>query len=283
MKIKSKITIDDNYTNRNALLILPGCPVKYQGTIVGKCISVETTDGSRDIVIEYEISDEQFVGQITDNFIFTMDMNKREVMISRPDAMPELSTVNKPFKQARIKIILSLVYDFMQVPYAMSMMNLKKSNYTTFDISRGPQIIAMNLALKDFEDYDAILLTEWDHDFEPDALEKLWNMNVPIASAMFKSRKGDHNWLLIDESGKENKYVNPKSMTEPFSMDCTGLGFMLIRREVLEKIGRPIFKPFSELHNNIDRQLCRDIRSAGFDVTVNPQVRLGHYCTDRVY
>lgn len=261
MKVKVKQNIKDTTLKPDMFV---GLFVEYKGKVVGKCVAAQYDDGSDYAELEYEVSD-------ADQFKKGIEADQIELCKF------------KPFNQARIKIVLSLVYDFMQVPYAMSLMNLRKSKFTKLDISRGPQIIAMNMAMKDFEDYDAILLTEWDHDFEPDALEKLWNMNVPVASAMFKSRSGSHHWLLIDESGKENAYVPPPSMTEPFRMDCTGLGFMLIRREVFEKMGRPIFKPFSELHNNIDRQLCRDIKSAGFDVMINPQVRLGHYSTERIY
>ena len=285
MKIKSKIEIERIIAKDPQGIV--GLPLKYRGLIIGKCISATFTKGDRCAVIEYEITDKQIIDKISSGKIISIEkIIADEDTINCDLGLHDFVVINydKPFKQARIKIVLSLAYDFMQVPYVMSMMNLKKSGFTSFDISRGPQIIAMNLAMKDFEDYDAILLTEWDHDFKPDALETLWNMNVPVASAIFKSRKGDHNWLLIDETTDEDKrYVNPPSMTDPFSIDCTGLGFMLIRREVLEKIGRPIFKPFSKLYHNIDRELCRDIKKAGFEVTINPNVRLGHYCTKRVY
>jgi len=278
VKIKTRTELKDGDIKPEAFV---GLPLKYKGKTVGKCVAAQYTNGEGFAEMEYEISDKEIMKELT-----TGNKGGKSIEfdnISLPMQIPELSTASKPFKQARIKIVLSLVYDFMQVPYVKSLMNLKKPGYTNLDISRGPQILAMNNSMSDFEDYDAILLTEWDHDFEPDALEKLWNMNVPVASALFKSRNGDHNWLLIDESGEENMYVSPVSMTDPFRIDCTGLGFMLIRKEVLAKIGRPIFKPFLELHNNIDRQLCRDIKTAGFDVMINPQVRLGHYGTERIF
>ena len=69
----------------------------------------------------------------------------------------------------------------------------------------------------------------------------------------------------------------------PFKADYTGFGWILIKQGVFEKLKYPWFMPrLMKVNDSIsevtseDVAFCIDARQAGFDIWVNPKVRVGH-------
>ncbi len=71
--------------------------------------------------------------------------------------------------------------------------------------------------------------------------------------------------------------------TDPYTIDWCGMGWMLIKRGVMEKVQYPWFAPrnvrFSEdvidcLSEDLSFQL--NLKEAGFDIWLHPEVKVGH-------
>lgn len=185
----------------------------------------------------------------------------------------------KPFKDARIKMILGLGSTLMHSFYVLSFLNMKKPKYLMFSFGYGPLHWVLNDLITDFKEYDAVLITEWDHEFAPDILEKLWNDNKPVVAAIYRSRHDPrHPFCLMmeKEKGKGVTYVEPADFNKLGVVDAAGMGFMLVRKEVFDKLEKPFFEFGPNSYYNTDRCFCRKLRKAGFKIWVDPRARIGH-------
>ena len=71
-----------------------------------------------------------------------------------------------------------------------------------------------------------------------------------------------------------NRYLN---------VEYTGMGWMLMKKDVIEQLKYPWF--YHELYKNDnfvemlseDVSFCRNLKKAGFDIYVDLDVRVGHY------
>lgn len=204
-----------------------------------------------------------------------------EFPILSEDQVEELAI--KPFKEARIKMILGLASTLMHSFYVLSFLNMERPKYLMFAYSYGPLHWALNDLTQDYEKYDAILITEWDHEFPPDTLKKLWEDNKPVVAAIYKSRNDPrHPFCLMmeKEKGKGVTYVQPSNFNELGTVDVCGMGFMLVRKEVFDKIEKPFFEFGDNSYYNSDRCFCRKLRKHGFKVWVDPRARIGHLIND---
>ena len=192
----------------------------------------------------------------------------------------------KNFDDAKILMVLNLAYPTCYVFYFTSFLAMKRprgKGVINFQYNVGPPHMALNEATKTWKDFDAVLLTEWDHQFPQDGLEKLWNDNKPVVSGMYRSRRAkDNEYILMNEDPKTNVmtgYVKPPK-ERLFTIDATGLGFMLIRKEVLEKLKPPFFEMGQEGKDNFDRMWCRKLREHGFKIWIDQEVKLGHWISE---
>lgn len=129
-----------------------------------------------------------------------------------------------------------------------------------------------------------------DIEFEPEDVAKLWNLETDIACGVYAMKKRDAQWFA---AWKDGKLVSDLDQFEgPIEVDYAGTGFLLIRREVLEKLaetapsyegpnGRVPALFLTPIHNDglesEDYHFCRIAREAGFKIIMEPSVRLGHY------
>ena len=89
-------------------------------------------------------------------------------------------------------------------------------------------------------------------------------------------RKKEGKWELIGVSGMEKRQAL-------FKAEFAGLHFMLVKKGVFEKLDYPWFSPDPRLEYNgvttydpEDVSFCQKAKAAGFDIWVDPKVRLGH-------
>jgi len=148
--------------------------------------------------------------------------------------------------------------------------------------------------------YDYIMWIDSDIIFETENLLELLRMNKDIASGWYNQavsgiptnqstvvekmndkelyEKGSHHYETAEEMLRR---------TEPFKVDYCGFGWMLIKKGVYEKIPYPWFVPrvvqlkrpdgiILEDVCSEDISMCQDFKKYGFDIWVNPKVRVGH-------
>ena len=70
--------------------------------------------------------------------------------------------------------------------------------------------------------------------------------------------------------------------TELLEVDYSGLGFLLIKKGVLESLEYPWFKPrFIEIEDKEDFAMedvsfCLDTKEKGYQIFIDPTIRVGH-------
>lgn len=129
-----------------------------------------------------------------------------------------------------------------------------------------------------------------DIEFSPEDVAKLWNLETDIAVGVYAMKKRDAQWFAAWKDGELVKDLD--RFTGPVEVDYAGTGFMLIRREVIEALaklhgsyegqhGRVPALFMTPIHRDCleseDYHFCRIAREAGFRVTMDPSVRLGHW------
>lgn len=192
----------------------------------------------------------------------------------------EISISGKPYSKAKIKIVLSLKSQNTYQFYWTSIMNLKKPKGLILRVGMSIDLISsMENLFEDWDEYDAILITEWDHEFSPDSLQKLWEDKKPVIGGLYRSRHAKDFPYLI---AKENpyKYLTGFPAKELFTVDSTGTGFMLLRKEAIAKLKKPFFGFYKD---GMDRFVCNRIREAGMNIWIDPKVRIGHYISQVMY
>lgn len=148
--------------------------------------------------------------------------------------------------------------------------------------------------------YDYIMWIDSDIIFKTEDLIELLKMNKDIAAGWYVQSNGgimSNQSTVVENSNKQqlyekgsNKYETIEDMsrrTEPFKVDYCGFGWILIKKGVYEKIPYPWFvprviqlqKPDGTILEDVcseDISMCEDFRKYGFDIWVNPKVRVGH-------
>lgn len=146
-------------------------------------------------------------------------------------------------------------------------------------------------------DYDYIMWIDSDSVFNPEDFKNILdqmeeNPDLPILSALYFKDEGKE-FSAVERVDKDHleKYGTPKFLTpndikgkkELLRIEYNGLGFMMVRFGVYEKITYPWFQPvlFYHNHNVIgfaseDASFCLRAKEAGFDVWVDPKIIIGH-------
>lgn len=94
-------------------------------------------------------------------------------------------------------------------------------------------MVSAFLTQVDLKVYERILFIDADIDFSADDVAKLWNLDLPVAVAAYSMKRMD-NPLSAWRNGKLVEITD--DMKEPFEVDYAGTGFMMIKREVLERM-----------------------------------------------
>ena len=142
--------------------------------------------------------------------------------------------------------------------------------------------------------YDYILWIDSDMVFEPEDLFKLIDHDKDVVSGMYKM-SDNINYATVEKMDEEffeqwmhYPFLNQKTIDQKegklFKADYTGMGFMLVKYGVFEKMKYPYFYPRKQEWPQYgweefvwdDVEFCLRVKEAGFDVWVDPGVRLGH-------
>jgi glycosyltransferase involved in cell wall biosynthesis len=126
-----------------------------------------------------------------------------------------------------------------------------------------------------FLDADMVYPRDFIYDLiraDVDVISPLYFKKVPPYAAVCAYRRSDDRQLLVPLMKYERGLVE---------VDVTGCGGMLIRREVLEKVGSPwfaydIYKPTGEMTVSEDVTFCEKVQQAGFKVMVDTRIVAGH-------
>jgi len=138
-------------------------------------------------------------------------------------------------------------------------------------------------------DHTHMMWLDADIDFVADDVAKLWNMDADIAVGVYQMKKegaGYAAWLggkLITELDQ---------FKEPIAVDYAGTGFMMIKREVIERLSLEV-PAFANEYTDVpalymtpisggvlmseDYFFCELAREHGYKVMMDTSVRLGHW------
>ena len=140
-------------------------------------------------------------------------------------------------------------------------------------------------------DYDYMLWVDSDNVFTTNDFIKLYQLNKEIASGLYLTQNGK-NFATVKDWDEEFykkhgafEFLTPekiKDKKQPFVVDYTGFGFILIKRGVFEKLQYPWFRPIWKKFGNIneftmeDVSFCHLVRELGMKVWVHPEVIVKH-------
>lgn len=151
--------------------------------------------------------------------------------------------------------------------------------------------------------YDYIMWIDSDMIFKTEDLMDLLAMDKDVAAGWYVQSPGNglmptsDTTVVINSDKKElyekgsNKCETVEDMakkTGPFTADYCGFGWVLVKKGVYEKIPYPWFvprvvqlkKPDGTILEDVqseDISMCEDFRKYGFDIWINPKVRVGHH------
>lgn len=128
-----------------------------------------------------------------------------------------------------------------------------------------------------------------DIEFAAEDVAKLWNLQADIAVAAYAMKRPDRPL----SAWKDGRLVRLEDCpAEPFPVDYAGTGFMLIARRVVAALaataesyagphGRVPALYMTPVHDDgfesEDYHFCRRARAAGFEVIMDPSIRLKHW------
>jgi hypothetical protein len=142
-------------------------------------------------------------------------------------------------------------------------------------------------------DYDVWVTIDSDIRFTPDQIIELIEdtKKYPVVSGLYRMEdlkhyacvkewdteyfktNGSFRFMEVGEPEKEDKYI---------SVAYNGMGFFACRKGVIEKLKYPYFSyPLVDIDGlrdtcSEDVAFCKNLMDAGFDVTVNTTLRVGH-------
>ena len=140
-------------------------------------------------------------------------------------------------------------------------------------------------------EYDYMLWIDSDIVFQIDDFIKLYNMKEDIASGLYLMQDGKHYATV--ENWDENYFVKHGSFEfltselingrkNPFYVDYTGFGFILIKKGIFESLKYPWFRPLWKKFGSVteftmeDVSFCHMVKDLGYKVSVNPEVVVNH-------
>ncbi|MDD5163485.1 MAG: hypothetical protein PHD95_04730 [Candidatus ainarchaeum sp.] len=164
----------------------------------------------------------------------------------------------------------------------------KKFQVEIFQVDSTVVDVARNVLVENFlkSDCTHMLFLDSDMVMPPDIVERLLSHNKEVVSGLYFLRKMLFPCFRLLKDGKyQSTYDFPKNSL--VKADACGLGCILIKRVVLEKIdaqnkGKPLFFTRYEQNSRTavfgeDTVFCELIKKAGFEIFIDTGVVLGHY------
>ncbi len=141
-------------------------------------------------------------------------------------------------------------------------------------------------------EYNHILWIDSDSIFTPDNVVKLLDRDVDIVAAYYAMsdmqnaaavENLDDEYLLKHGNYEFLKISDLSERTDLISVALVGMGFMLVKKGVFEKLKYPWFNPRTIKLDNItdfcgdDASFCLSAKAADYEIFLDPTVRIGHY------
>ena len=125
--------------------------------------------------------------------------------------------------------------------------------------------------------YDYLFSVDSDLAFPPDTLEKLLSHDKDIVSGLYIQRLPGQNLELYGKTGR----IKIEELTGPLmEIESCGFGCVLVKSEVLKKVGYPQFVYHSALdHSHTlseDTDFCIKAKKAGFSIWADSTIRCDH-------
>jgi GT2 family glycosyltransferase len=124
-----------------------------------------------------------------------------------------------------------------------------------------------------------------DHAIPRDLLIKLLDHEADVVVPLIVRSSAPDSYVFgnaieVEDDRTGRKYpayeTIPDFPREPFTVEVAGSAGMLVRKHVLDAIGDPWFESTDGLYLNEDIIFSHRIRDAGFTITVDPNLRMGH-------
>jgi hypothetical protein len=140
-------------------------------------------------------------------------------------------------------------------------------------------------------DYDDIIWIDSDNLPTPAHIERILSHDADIVAGYYRMENSDHiatvksmndDYFLKNGSYRFMHINEVSDHKDLFPVDYTGMGLMRVRKGVFEKLKYPWFAPIKmQIGGAVDISMedaafCIKARSAGFDVLIDPLVRVGH-------
>ena len=189
------------------------------------------------------------------------------------------SCVNMYFMQSNMALLVELMQK--GIPHEWNFIGNESL------ITRGRDTLAADFLRSDFE---RLLFIDSDISYRVADIIRLWNLDADIAVGAYRVKKPD-SFLTV---WKDGKLTDINTFTEPFEVDFAGTGFMMIKREVFEKLkneeiryenGDPPKDVWGFFQDPIltnwkaseDYYFCEKAREAGFKIICDPAIRVSHW------
>ena len=136
-------------------------------------------------------------------------------------------------------------------------------------------ILASNFL--DDPDYTHLFMTEMDMMIPPDTIQRLVEMDVPVASGIYFLRGGTGQPCLFQKAFTSRGNPFPHTPVtifptdKPFRVDCPGLGCVLFKREVFERVKFPWFDLKESMYGS-DMYFYTKCKDARVEVWANPAI-----------
>lgn len=135
-------------------------------------------------------------------------------------------------------------------------------------------------------DYDYLFAVDHDITFGHGTLERLLSHDKDVVSGVYRQRLPVQAIEIFD---KNMQRMNIEDIDDKNLVEIGGCGFgcVLVKSEVLKKIGYPQFEYHVALnHNNTiseDTDFCKKVTNNGFTIWCDPQIRCGHIGSTTMY
>lgn len=125
---------------------------------------------------------------------------------------------------------------------------------------------------------DYLWFIDDDHGFPPDLLKRLLAYELPVVAPLVCQRRAPFQPVAIRD-GRHLK-LQHQLRPGPVEVDMTGTAGMLIRRDALDKLERPMFwhgDDHDGTHRPSDTNFCHKLREAGIPIHVDTSTTMTHF------
>lgn len=158
---------------------------------------------------------------------------------------------------------------------------------TTFQCFYGYRVDQVRNLIADWvvRGFDYLFSVDHDVTFAPDTLKKMLSYNVDVVSGIYRQRVPEQKIEIYDLNQQRmsiEQLYGPAQIIGNGLVQIGGCGFgcVLVKKEVMVKVGYPQFEYHHALdHNNTiseDTDFCKKALSRGFKLWCDPSILCGH-------